>query len=114
VNSLIKILLGALLTDILVCTAIVNGLNNFQVGFLTALPTSNTAIDMNSYTVCGSVNTGVNVGLVITITCTISGQYQYIIVQSKDTSAEKLCLAEVCVLEPGQYAVTFIVILLIT
>jgi len=90
-----------------VCVAVVNGLNNFRVGFPDALPTANTAVDVASYPVCGSLTVGVNVGKVVTVKCASSSvMYQYIIIQSVDTSAEKLCLAEVCVNEAGQCAVT--------
>jgi len=94
-----------------VCIAvIVNGLNNFQIGFLDALPTAGVAIDVNSYTICASVSVGVTAGLEVNVVCTACYESQYVIVQSIDTSAEELCLAEVCVNECGQYAVTFVVI----
>jgi len=86
-----------------VCVAVVNGLNNFQIGFLDALPTANTAVDVTSYQVCGSLTVGVTVGKVVNVKCASSSvMYQYIIIQSVDTSAEKLCIAEVCVNEGGQ------------
>ena len=87
-----------------------NGLNNFQIGFLDALPAAGVAIDVNSYTICGSVSVGVTAGLEINVVCTASGEFQYVIVQSIDTSAEELCIAEVCANEGGLYAVTFVVI----
>ena len=90
-----------------VCVAVVNGLNKFQVGFPDALPTANIAVDVTSYPVCGSLTVGVAVGKVVNVKCASSTEmYQYIIIQSVDTSAEKLCLAEVCVNEGGQCAVT--------
>ena len=67
----------------------------------------------DSYTVCGMVEVGVTVGLVLTITCPISvatQQYRYVIIQSLDTSAEKLCIAEACVNAASQYAVTFVLL----
>ena len=78
-----------------------NGLDNFQVGFLDTFPTVGSAIDPNSYIVCGSVTIGVTTGLVLDVTCSVSGIFRYVIVQSVDTHAEKLCLAEVCVQEGG-------------
>ena len=87
-----------------------NGLNNFQVGFLVALPAASDAVDVNSYTICGSVSVGVTAGGVIDVPCTASGEFQYIIVQSIDTSAEELCIAEVCANKGGLCAVTFVVI----
>ena len=90
-----------------------NGLNNFQVGFPTALPTEGSAVATSSYDVCGTIDTGVPiVGLVITIECASSTQqYRYVIIQSLDTSAEELCIAEVsvdevAVDEEGLYAIT--------
>jgi len=86
-------------------TAVVNGLNNFQVGFPRTLPTAGSAVFTTSYEVCGTFIGGVNIGLVITIDCaSLTQQHRYVIVQSLDTAAEKLCIAEVCVyeLEPGE------------
>jgi len=88
----------------------VNGLNNFQIGFLNALPAAGDAVGVNSYIICGSVSVGVTAGLKIDVACTASGEFQYLIVQSIDTSAEELCIAEVCVNEGGQCAVTFMMI----
>ena len=80
------------------------GLNNFQVGFPTVLPTEGSAVDPNSYVVCQSVAIAVAVGLSIDIECTaITHQYRYVIVQSLDASAEKLCIAEACVNVASQY-----------
>ena len=46
----------------------------------------------------------VAVGLVVTVECPPSDhQFRYIIVQSLDTEAEKLCLAEVGVFEAGHH-----------
>jgi len=89
----------------LVYTAVVNGLNNFQIGFPTEVPTGDTAVAIDSYPICATENVGVEAGLELMLTCTESGSYRYLIIQSIDTSAEKLCIAEVCVLAPGQYAV---------
>ena len=91
----------------MVCTVVVNGLNYFQVGFPSELPSTTLAVDPASYPVCGVVDVGVSGGLVINVDCSETGLYQYVIVQSIDTSAEKLCIAEVCAFEAGQYAVTF-------
>ena len=87
-----------------------NGLDNFQIGFLDSFPAAGVSIDVNSYTICGSVSVGVTAGLKIDVPCTVSAAFQYIIVQSIDPLAEELCIAEVCVNEGGQYAVTFVVI----
>ena len=67
------------------------------------MPTAGSAVDRNSYPLCASVTTGVNTGWLIHIGCASSTeQYRYIIVQSVDTRAEKLCIAEVCVYAEGQ------------
>ena len=98
-------------TLVFVCAAVVNGLNNFKVGFLTTLPAADTAIEVDSYTECGLVSVGVEAGLVINVDCAASTeQYRYVIVQSADTSAESLCIAEVCVKEGGQYAITVVLV----
>ena len=79
------------------------GLNNFRVGCLTSLPSQGTAIDTDSYRVCGDQQIGVSVGLELTVYCANADTCQYVIVQSLDTVAEKLCIAEACVLETSQY-----------
>jgi len=86
---------------------IVNGLNNFQVGFLTAAPALGAAIDSSSYELCGSVQDfAVSAGVVIEMACAATtAQYQYVVVQSTDSAAEKLCVAEICVYEGGQPSV---------
>jgi len=106
-KSSIRISLCVLLQT-LFCIAVVNGLNNFQVGFPTALPTEGSAVATSSYDVCGTIDTGVPiVGLVVTVDCTSSTQqYRYVIVQSLDTSPEELCIAEVVVIEGGMYTIT--------
>ena len=96
----------------LVCTVVVDGLDNFQVGFLDALPVEGDFVDHTSYPICGSqLNVSVQAGKLVELDCdtTVSeaAQYQYIIVQSLSRTAV-LCLAEVGVYEPGQYAVSFV------
>jgi len=83
--------------------AAVNGLNNFRVGCLTSLPSEGTAIDTDSYRVCRDLQTGVTTGLVVTVDCPSADACRYVIIQSLDTAAEKLCIAEACVLETSQY-----------
>ena len=97
----------------LVCTVVVGGLNNFQVGFPDALPAEGDLVDITSYPICGSqLNIAVQVGKLVELDCdrTVSeaAQYQYVIIQSLDTIGERLCLAEIRVYEPGQYAVAFV------
>jgi len=95
----------------------VYGLNNFQVGFPDALPAEGDLVDISSYPICGSqLNVPVQVGKLVELKCdaTVSeaAQYRYVIVQSLDTETERLCLAEVGVYEPGQYAVAFVLIVI--
>jgi len=94
----------------LVCTAAVNGLNNFQVGFPSVFPTAGSKVDRKSYPLCGTEMVGVTVGAEVTVTCDAASDQQYVIIQSLDTSAEKLCIAEACVNAPSQYAVTFVLL----
>jgi len=95
----------------LVCTVVVNGLNNFQVGFLTIVPTEGTVVDIGSYTICATVEIPVDVGLAITLECPASTEkWQYVIVQSVDTSAEQLCIAEICVYEGGQCVIALVLL----
>jgi len=98
---------AAFLKKPLLCIVVVSGLNNFQVGFLTVRPAEGSAVDPNSYVVCGSATIPVDVaGLVIDVVCTASTQqYRYVIVQSLDASAEKLCIAEACVNSASQYRI---------
>jgi len=50
------------------------------------------------------MNVGVSVGKVINVDCISSTQqHRYVIVQSLDTAAEKLCIAEVSIYQGGQY-----------
>jgi len=91
----------------------VGGLNNFQVGFPDALPAEGDSVDITSYPICGSqLNIAVQVGKLVELDCdrTVSeaAQYQYVIIQSLDTIGERLCLAEIRVYEPRQYAVAFV------
>jgi len=93
----------------LVYTAVVSGLNNFQVGMPSVFPTEGSGVNHNSYTVCGMRDVAVSPGLVINIDCSPSIQrFRYVIVQSLDSGAEILCIAEVAVYE-GQYAVMYYV-----
>jgi len=97
--------------DTLVCTVVVNGLNNFQVGMPSVLPNEGSTVDTSSYAVCGTASISVDIGLVVTVECAPSTRlFRYVIVQSLDTEAEKLCLAEVSVYQrpEGECAVTLV------
>jgi len=97
----------------LVCIVVVDGLNNFQVGFLDTLPAEGYLVDPASYPICGSqLNIAVQPSKLVELDCDTSvseaAQYQYVIIQSLDTVGERLCLAEVDVYAPRQYAVAFV------
>ena len=88
----------------LACTAVVNGLNNFRVGMPSVLPVVGSPVDTNSYTVCGTKTTRVAAGLQLTVDCPpLTQQFRYVIIQSLDTTAEHLCIAEVAVNATSQY-----------
>jgi len=89
----------------------VDGLNNLQIGFPDTLPVENNPVPTNSYPICASlINEPPAVGKLVELECnktvTAAAQYQYVIIQSLDTVQELLCIAEVGVYEPGQYAKT--------
>jgi len=68
------------------------------------MPTAGSAVATSSYPLCGQISTGVSIAQSVTVDCEpTSNTYQYVIVQSLDTSAEQLCIAEVGVYEGGQF-----------
>ena len=84
---------------------------HIQVGMPSTFPrvwssVGHSHVDTSSYTVCGkSSNHRVAPSAVLTINCSLSTQqFRYVIVQSLDNRAEKLCIAEVAVYEGGLYA----------
>ena len=94
-----------------VCIVAVNGLNYFQVGYMDGFPASGAAVEPSSYQVCGSMTVSVFTGQMTSVYCSQPYQFsQYVIIQSLDTKAEKLCIAELCVYEPSQcaFALTFV------
>ena len=94
----------------MVCTAVVIGLSNFQVGFPTTLPTAGVIVLTNAYTVCGSWKGSVSAGLEIRVDCStpVTETFQYVIVQSLDTLAKKLCIADICVYAAGLYVINYV------
>jgi len=92
------------------CTAAVDGIDNIQVGMPSGLPSVGSQVYTSSYTVCGnSSNHRVAAGAVLTINCSPSTQkFRYVIVQSLDRWAEKLCIAEVAVYKGSMYASTIV------
>jgi len=67
---------------------------------------SDSLVDPSSYTVCGkSSSHRMATSAVFTINCSPSTQqFRYVIVQSLDSGAERLCMAEVAVYKGGLYA----------
>jgi len=47
----------------------------------------------------------VDIGIQIAVECSPATTARYVIIQSLDTSAERLCIAEACVIEAGEYAI---------
>jgi len=74
------------------------------------LPSVGSHVDTSSYTVCGkSSDHRVATGAVLTINCSPSTQqFRYVIVQSLDSGAGRLCIAEVAVYKGGLYASTIV------
>jgi len=96
---------------VFVFVVVVNGLNNFQVGCIQALPATGDRINLDAYTVMGSWNDVVNNALVITVAWAAADETcRYVIVQSRDTEAEQLCAADICVIEAGQHLLTFVLL----
>ena len=85
-------------------------MNNIQVGMRNGLARVGSHVDTSSYTVCGkSSDHIVATRAVLTINCSPSTQqFRYVIVQSLDNGAERLCIAEVAVYEGGLYARTIV------
>ena len=80
-------------------------MNNFIIGFPTVVPTEGSVVDPSSYDACGSVSFSVYIGIRIYVACNHAMTARYVIIQSLDTSAERLCIAEACVIEAGEYAI---------
>jgi len=97
---------------VLVFVAVVNGLNNFQVGCTQALPAAGDRVNVDGdYTVMGSWNDVVSVGLQIVVDWAAANETcRYVIVQSLDTQAEQLCAADICVVEAGQHLLAFVLL----
>jgi len=97
---------------VLVFVAVVNGLNSFQVGCIQALPAAGDRVTVvGDYTVTGSWNDVVSAGLQITVDWAAANETcRYVIVQSRDTEAEQLCAADICVIEGGQHLLAFVLL----
>jgi len=97
---------------VFVFVAVVNGLNNFQIGCIQALPAAGDRINLDGdYTVMGSWNDVVSAGLQVTVAWAAADETcRYVIVQSRDTQAEQLCAADICVIEAGQHLLTYVLL----
>ena len=95
-----------------VFVAVVNGLNNFQVGCIQALPAAGDRVNVDGdYTVMGSWNDVVSAGLQVVVAWAAADETcRYVIVHSRDTQAEQLCVADICVVEGGQHLLTFVLL----
>ena len=98
----------------LVCTAVVNGLDNFAVAGTAKQSVAGYIDPMRDYiaTCANPVTVEVSSGLVINVFCDVPMSTQFLIIQSLDFVAEQLCIAEVEVY--GEYATMFISVLHVT
>jgi len=97
-NTTAKLLSIIYSQSLLVCTAVVRGLDNFAVGMRDDFPSLGSAVGTSSYTICEQARVNVTAGYVLDVRCpSLTRQFRYVIVQSLDESAEGLCLAEVAV-----------------
>jgi len=78
---------------------VVRGLNNFRVGKPSSTPVVGKAVVISDSEKCGGDQNdhATTPGSKRSITCIPTLNTQYVVVQSLDTEAEKLCLAEVTV-----------------
>lgn len=68
------------------------------------LPSVGASVEPDSYTLCADASDHViAAGSTLVVACTTPVKAQFVIVQSLDSAAEKLCLAEVAVYAAGQY-----------
>ena len=93
----------------LVCTVVVEGLDNFQVGVRDAILFTGLVVSTTGdYTQCivggtAEQNPTIVPGNVIKVVCDAAIMGRWVIIQSLDTVAEKLCLAEVVIEVFGEY-----------
>ena len=72
------------------------------------MPTAGSVVDSGSYDACGSVLIRVDIGIQINVVCWRATTARYVIIQSLDTSTERLCIAEACVIAGRQYAIAVV------
>ena len=85
---------------VLLCMYVEDGLDNIEVGVGSELPAEGSTV---THTLCGSHTGTVSTSEEITVDCVATARY--LIIQSLDTTPEKLCMAEVAVyVTAGIYA----------
>ena len=99
----------------LVCTVVVDGMDNFQVGVLPGPLYTGLVVDKDSYTLCtvnmiAEQNPTVVAGNEIEVACDSAISNQWVIIQSLDTGAEKLCIGEVVIEVFGEYVSMFVLV----
>jgi len=99
----------------LLCTVVVEGLDNFQVGVLPGPLSTGLVVDKDSYTLCtvnmiAEQNPIVVAGNEIEVACDSAVSNQWVIIQSVDTGAEKLCIGEVVIEVFGKYVSMFVLV----
>jgi len=98
-------------TSLSLCIIVVSGLDYFRVGMPDSLPYVGSGVRPDSYQLCAdSSRHTVSASKVLSVKCNNTVTSRYVIVQSLDTTPERLCLAEVAVYPAGQYAVTFVLV----
>jgi len=104
----------------LVCTVVVEGLDHFQVGVrYYSLSTSRVVFTTGHYTPClvGGVAAQtpiVAAGNEIEVVCDTPIDGRWVIIQSLDTGAEKLCIGEVVIEVLGEYVSMFVLVQQVT
>ena len=99
----------------LLCTVVVEGLDNFQVVVLPGTLSTGLVVDKDSYTLCtvnmiAEQNPIVVAGNEIEVACDSAVSNQWVIIQSLDTAAEKLCIGEVVIEVFGKYVSMFVLV----
>jgi len=95
----------------LVCTVVVEGLDNFQVGVHPGPLRTGLVVSTAEYALCSvggmaAHNPIVVAGNEIEVVCDTATIGRWVIIQSLDTGVEKLCLAEVVIEVFGEYVRT--------
>jgi len=93
----------------------VEGLDNFQVGVHPGPLSTGLAVDKGSYTPClvggnAEQNPIIVAENEIEVACDSAVDGQWVIIQSLDTGAEKLCIGEVVIEVFGEYVSMFVLV----